>query len=387
MSSSAETNNWMMQFLGSLGQLHPVAPQEEEKPASQPAAEPPAQPKLVLPDPTILEKSNHPDPEPSSSSAGAAEEDREEVRYDPTDGAPYKKEIFVGLYGEERGEEEWEKALLERRVDKSDGQPYPKQSFIDLYGGTKQWSSSETWKPTQQQVAAILEALKAREQQQLEQQESLKRGAPEDFEEAAKRFKQDTEPPPEAPVVNVEVEAFLRDNGLLGDPPACRMLREAHRAIQKHVMHAFPPGGNPSGLVRSRLQTATEHFAALTQFIMQHQIAGDVASALLDCDIGIQKGAMRLPYVHAGTLEHFIMVSKMEAVHVEEYIKDNNIDERAARVLRDSDPAIQREVTQKQLKHMKNPNGALVSRIKMLEGQQKNTKPDGGKISQSTWVV
>lgn len=88
---------------------------------------------------------------------------------DPTDGALYPKEVFMGLYGEVVGLSQWEKADPERRIDTTDGQPYPKQSFVDVYGGLEEWEAAPRWLPSPQDLAVWKEMVKAQQEMQAQQ--------------------------------------------------------------------------------------------------------------------------------------------------------------------------------------------------------------------------
>eukprot|EP00746_Dinoflagellata_sp_MGD_P139482 gnl/MRDRNA2_/MRDRNA2_72931_c0_seq1.p1 gnl/MRDRNA2_/MRDRNA2_72931_c0~~gnl/MRDRNA2_/MRDRNA2_72931_c0_seq1.p1 ORF type:complete len:218 (+),score=33.48 gnl/MRDRNA2_/MRDRNA2_72931_c0_seq1:431-1084(+) len=159
-----------------------------------------------------------------------------------------------------------------------------------------------------------------------------------------------------------EVDQFLQSRNI--NPRVADALRESHPAIQKHAMAGFPMvSTNPSGILHSRIAAATDHYNNLNNFIISNDIEVSTAKTLLECDMGIQKGVLRLPFIHAGTLEGYIQEAKTLAQTVQDFIKENDLQEKAAKMVLDADPAVQREVIRSNLKDMKSPSAAVISRV------------------------
>lgn len=378
----ASPENWMLQFLGGMsgmgGSQYPSSSHQSL----------PDQPKpKVLARPTLQP--------PSASSTDSQPAMEEEQRVDPTDGALYSKEIFLGLYGDEQGEINWQNAEPERRVDTTDGRPYTKQSFVDLYGGTKEWDNALPWTPTPKEFAAYKELqqemLKA-QQEMLKAQQEIQRMDNEIQQEKQKR------PPPNLPMeepaskkakvaihsisaaagldqdlndstFDPEVEEFITTHSI--NPSVAHLLRKSPALVQKTVCSGFSINAtNPSGMLRSRIITASAHFEKLNAFIMKNGIDGSTVQCILEQSVGVQKGIMRLPYTQGGTLENYIDSCKALGKNVEKFLFINRIDESAAKMLRDSDPAIQNDVLNRSdpVMSVSNPSGALTSRVKVAEG-------------------
>jgi hypothetical protein len=175
------------------------------------------------------------------------------------------------------------------------------------------------------------------------------------------------------------VEEFIAKYGL--DDKAAHMLREIPPEYQRSFVETeLWNCRNPSAVVTSRIQNlnldALSSSDSVEAYIKEFNLDEKAAAELLDLTPAEQAEVIEARPTNARN-PSAVVTSRIQAVKsqgqlaqvVEEYLVRHGVDETVSQMLRGSHPETQKQIVTSDLSNCRNPSAVLLSRIRAVEGQ------------------